>query len=163
MRPNSGQINFEQLLGTVMSAAKVEQLQESIAQAQVPLHRLKKDTSTVNSLSSDLKKKARALGLRLNSEDDYQELLSAAQKWLAALPTLTIIAPVEVSQIIEQDIQNTLEQDGPADAAGHPLALRWRTKVNPRLIGGIVIEWQGRRLDYSLARIITDQYVARNV
>jgi hypothetical protein len=85
-----------------------------------------------------------------------QTVLAAAQRQLENLPLMTITAAIAVNRAAALKIVRWLERAGPG-----PLKLE--LAYDPEIVGGAVIEWQGKRSDYSLAKKLDDKYIAAKI
>jgi len=87
---------------------------------------------------------ASAAQSQINSSESIASLLEDMSQKILNLPVVDVELAFRPSQSLLDDLVNWFSQSGPG-----PCRLRFRTDY--RLLGGLIIGYQGKILDYSLA------------
>lgn len=151
------------VFGRVFLVPDVAPLARSLGEASQALQ-LSNAGSTEDTLNryfspreyAELREWARQTETDFTDVSALHSILTEARQQLMKLPLMTITVAVRLNRAAALKIVDWLEDSGPG-------SLKLALSHDPRVVGGAIIEWRGRRHDYSLAAKLSNEYIRTKV
>ena len=90
--------------------------------------------------------------IEFGNTEKLREILKAAHLYVMDLPVMTLEVAFRPRQSFVDELRRWLIDHGPGP-------LRFELEVDPEMVGGVRVSWEGKVESYTLAEKISDAYI----
>lgn len=154
---------YKDIFGVIKTKDQAEEFKEQCNVLMAQIYEVDKkplgdaiDSLFTNQLAVRLKKILNSLQVNQNDGNGLKQFFSAIKKVLDDADVLVVTLGITPTAELLEDIADMVR----ASFANECILLEY--KVDPHILGGAQIIWQGKYLDYGLDKLVSEWFAKRN-